>query len=352
MVSAPVPFGKLRSNHVYPKKNIPSLFSIIPPRIHLDSKNRLRFSFFTVLFIFNLVSINAVELSLDDAITAAGVEFTQDLEKGSVVAILNISSPSEELSQYVIDTLTKYLVQTRQYRIVDRARLEMIREEQHFQMSGDVSDESMQSIGRMLGARSIITGSLIRSGSMWRFTIISLNVESAEIETMVLLDVFEDPQMVFWITGEWPAIPNSPRLWTIGISGGSTFSAPWVIATLHGTISPVKYSFFEIGCDIGWLSGMETSGYYSLYPFAHYSLFLPFVKKGGWYLGAGGGWMYASYTFDDLVIAKSNAAMDINTGLNIANVLDISYTLRTNFKSMNHKVSAGFVYRFRKGDSK
>ena len=61
--------------------------------------------------------------------------------------------------------------------------------------------------------------------------------------------------------------------------------------------------------------------------------------------------MRASYTFDDLVITTSDLAMDFGMGFNFGNVVDLSYTLRTNFETLSNKVSLGFVYRFRKEDS-
>ena len=136
-------------------------------------------------------------------------------------------------------------------------------------------------------------------------------------------------------------------MWTLGISAGSSFTAPKVIATVHGTIAPFKYSFLELGCDIGWISEMKNAVYYSIYPFAHYSLFRPIGNNSGWYIGAGGGWSYESYTVDDLLLPLTGAKLDLTTGFNIFNYIDISYTLRTNFKSTNHKVSLGFMYRFR-----
>jgi hypothetical protein len=40
-------------------------------------------------------------------------------------------------------------------------------------------------------------------------------------------------------------------------------------------------------------------------------------------------------------------ALDVTTGIILWNILDISYTLRTDFKSANNKMSIGYTYRFR-----
>jgi hypothetical protein len=88
-------------------------------------------------------------------------------------------------------------------------------------------------------------------------------------------------------------------------------------------------------------------GYYSLYPYARYALFLPFEKKGGWYIGAGGGYMTAEFAYPEGNVSKNAFAACFTTGFNIGNMFDISYTLRTDFKMADNKISAGYTYRFK-----
>ena len=97
---------------------------------------------------------------------------------------------------------------------------------------------------------------------------------------------------------------------------------------------------------------MEGVDYYMAYPFVHYAFFLPFgsstkgTTKGGFHIGVGGGLMASEYRFDDFSIARRNALMDATTGINIANIIDISYSLRTNFSAFNHRFSVGYTHRF------
>jgi hypothetical protein len=138
------------------------------------------------------------------------------------------------------------------------------------------------------------------------------------------------------------------RLWSLGVSAGTSLTDPFVIGTVRGTIAPLRYSFLELGCDAGFISDVEgATSYYSIYPFAHYALFLPFSQKGGWYIGAGAGYMIADYQIEDITVSKNIFAADFIAGVNILNFFDISYTLRTDFASANHKISVGFCYRFR-----
>jgi len=66
----------------------------------------------------------------------------------------------------------------------------------------------------------------------------------------------------------------------------------------------------------------------------------------GWYIGAGGGYMIAEYTFPEGNVPVSAFAINAITGFNIASVLDISYTMRTDFASAGGKLSVGYTYRF------
>jgi len=151
------------------------------------------------------------------------------------------------------------------------------------------------------------------------------------------------------------------RLWTIGASAGSSFTIPLIIGTIRGTIAPFKNVFLEIGCDVGFLTGMpstQVENYYSIYPYAHIAYFLPFGEKGGWYAGLGAGYLVARYTFDVGSPDPINIfALDATTGFNLWNFLDISYTFKVNadFSTVSlenktgasHKLSVGYTYRFK-----
>jgi len=136
------------------------------------------------------------------------------------------------------------------------------------------------------------------------------------------------------------------QLWSAGASLGTAFSAPWIIGTVHGTIAPFKYSFFDVGLDFGLVSGKANVGYFSVYPFVHYAFFLPFAEKYGWYVGGGAGYMFANYTYSEGKITDNTFAVDLSTGVILWNMLNVSYTFKTNFKSAANKIAVGYVKRF------
>ena len=140
---------------------------------------------------------------------------------------------------------------------------------------------------------------------------------------------------------------KTAQLWTVGASAGTSFADPWMITTLHGTIAPIKNYFLELGFDLGLVSGKPDVNYYSLYPYANVAYFRPFAEKGGWYAGAGAGYLIAEYKFTQGNVPLNIFALNITAGINLFDMLDISYTLRTNFEVGSNKISVGYTYRFR-----
>jgi TolB-like protein len=122
---------------------------------------------------------------IEGAVNRASNDLVKDLPEKSTIAIINISSNDRELSSLVLDELEFQLVDAHKFTIVDRKTLDTIRTEQHFQMSGEVSDSSAVSIGEMLGANIVITGSITGSSSTQRLSIKALDVRTAQIVTMV-----------------------------------------------------------------------------------------------------------------------------------------------------------------------
>jgi TolB-like protein len=120
-------------------------------------------------------------VSLNEAINDSMAYLTERLTFGTKVAVLNFTAPLE-ISNYVTDELIAFLVNDGNLTVVDRSNLELIQKEIDFQLSGEVSDESAQAIGRKLGVQTIISGSLKQFGNIWHMQIKALEVETAKIQ--------------------------------------------------------------------------------------------------------------------------------------------------------------------------
>ena len=145
-------------------------------------------------------------VSLDHAIQTAAKTIEDNVQAGQKIAVLNFTSPTEQFSAYVIEELSGQLVSGKKLVVVDRRELDLIRQEEQFQLSGEVSDESAQSIGKKLGARLIVSGSLASLGGSYRFRIRALNVETAAIESASSADLSPgDTKTAFLLSKARPA---------------------------------------------------------------------------------------------------------------------------------------------------
>jgi hypothetical protein len=124
--------------------------------------------------------------SLEAAVVNAANNVKDRLPEGSKIAIVNISAANRDDAVFVIEELSTELVkisreENKRYTIVDRRSLDAIRRERNLQLSGDVSDETIVSIGKFLGANVVITGSITGANEFRRLRVKALDVETARL---------------------------------------------------------------------------------------------------------------------------------------------------------------------------
>lgn len=148
-------------------------------------------------FMFSLISV-AVSFSqskgvtIDNALTQAAEKFSSSLKNKTTVAILGISSSYSELSEYMLGELTTDIVQLRKLQVVTRANLDVIKKEMNFQLSGEVSDETMQQLGAKTGAQTVISGTFKPLGTLYVLDIQAFDVTTATIQDTYRSNVVSD----------------------------------------------------------------------------------------------------------------------------------------------------------------
>jgi len=144
-----------------------------------------------VLMLFGCNSTPATQagVDLDAAIRDAAIQMESRISSGTMVALVSIASPSTAFSTQVLTRLESAIVSNGKLIVVDRANLDKIREEQGFQLSGEVNDESAKRIGQLLGAGAIVTGSLTDLGDVYSLTIKVINIETATIAVSYMADL-------------------------------------------------------------------------------------------------------------------------------------------------------------------
>jgi len=157
---------------------------------------------FVFLSVFVTGILSAQELTLDEAINRAAKDIEEELPQRALVLVLSCASPSVAFTNYVLEELTDQLVIGRKVSIVDRQNLTAIRTEMDLQLSGEVSDESALSIGRLLGAHYIVAGSLTERGINYRLRFRIISIETARIISSVIIDIKNDVLVARLIGGE------------------------------------------------------------------------------------------------------------------------------------------------------
>jgi TolB-like protein len=117
----------------------------------------------------------------EEAVKRAGEKFIGGLSADLTIAIMGVSSKDTETAAFITEELQHRLVEANKFKIVDRKSLDAIYSERDFQYSGDVDDDSMVSMGKMLGANVVIVGDISGSGSTRRLNLKALDVQTGEL---------------------------------------------------------------------------------------------------------------------------------------------------------------------------
>ena len=256
------------------------------------------------------------------------------------------------------------------YAVLPRtSTLQAVVSELEFQMDGYTADEERTVLGRAINAEYVLSAEVRSLGGTNMFIAQILHVEDGSLYAGDRRDYrsVEDgiilmPELAVLLTDRAGAagrlarasrertrtamLEDPTRLWSIGATVGTSLTDPWLIGTLRGTVAPWRYLFFDIGVDVGFISKIERASYISLYPYLHFNYFRPIIRQIAGYAGLGCGFLYADYRIYDLVMTKTNFAIDIGLGFIFFNFLDVSYTLRTDFGSASNKIAIGYVKRF------
>jgi hypothetical protein len=192
---------------------------------------------------------NSPGMDLDSAIREAATQMGENLPGGTKVALVSVASSSAQLSEYVISRLEAALVSGKKLVVVDRANLDKVREEQGFQASGEVDDDSAKSIGKLLGAGAIVTGAFADLGDVYSLTLKAINIETATVAVSYPADVAKSTRIETLLAsgggagsgyGNAAAAPAARR----GSPGGSA-AAP--VQAQESVPTPVVKDAYEIG---------------------------------------------------------------------------------------------------------
>jgi TolB-like protein len=146
-------------------------------------------------------------LSIDSAINEGSNYLASRITVNSKIAIVNVQSPTNNVTNYVIDSLLMHLVNNDKFIVVERSELNALEKEQLYQLSGAESDETAVSLGKQLGTQFIISGSMLPLGDKYSLRLKVINVETAQIMGTKIFQIKTDNTLTALLEMQKDEIP-------------------------------------------------------------------------------------------------------------------------------------------------
>jgi TolB-like protein len=125
------------------------------------------------------------------------------------IAVFNIVSISARLSEYIMEETMNIFTNMHKYNMVERNKISTILQEQNFQLSGNVSDDTIQKIGNMLGAQFVVTGSLDDVGNYYRLRLFVIAIESGERRSSTAVNIIKPNEQISFLSNNAERVSTS-----------------------------------------------------------------------------------------------------------------------------------------------
>jgi len=148
---------------------------------HMGRANRLyRFSGNAKVISLDGANRRTTAAGVEGALARAAGETLKNVPKRSRIAIVFITAQDRSTTDYIAGEL-EFIWVNAGYIITDRSQLDRLRQEQNFQLSGEVDDATAVSIGKFAGADIIVTGRVDGEGNLRRLRLRALNTQTAQV---------------------------------------------------------------------------------------------------------------------------------------------------------------------------
>jgi len=162
-------------------------------------------------------------VSLNDAIRNSAQQVQEGLNKGSTIIVYQFQSHNSRLSDYVLKELFDKFVNSRKFFVLDRTAQDVIDAEIEFQFkksAGMISDESLASLTKRIGAEAIITGSLDDVGNEYRFRLKVIGIETTAAIVSYTVSVNKNDKTISGFSSHKPGIVENIETGALNILFG------------------------------------------------------------------------------------------------------------------------------------
>jgi len=126
------------------------------------------------------VSRDTVATGVEGALARAANQTLTNVPRRSRIAIVYITALDRSTTDYIAGEL-EYIWVNGGYVITDRSQLDRLRQEQNFQLSGEIDDATAVSMGKFAGADIIVTGRVDGEGNLRRLRLRALDTQTAQV---------------------------------------------------------------------------------------------------------------------------------------------------------------------------
>ena len=157
-------------------------------------------------------------LSLDDALDYTGKALSNELQeianrdfdkagKATIIIIADFATVEGKItrfSRYIADKLTPYFARSKNFSVLERALIDKVIQEHKFQASPFVDEDSTQEFGKLLGAETIVTGTISELGNAYYINTKAVDVTKGNILASLDVEVKRNSRMAALYSTDLP----------------------------------------------------------------------------------------------------------------------------------------------------
>lgn len=141
---------------------------------------------------------------------------TGSTERPVVVAVtdfVTVEGKVTKLGRLVADKLTPYIAHSKKFTVMERALIDRVLDEQQFQVSAFVDENSTVEFGKLLGAETIITGSISGLDDVFYITAKAVDVARGSLLTFADVEISRSHRLATLYHEDLPHL-NRPKIKT------------------------------------------------------------------------------------------------------------------------------------------
>ena len=133
----------------------------------------------------------------------------------AIADFVNDDGKVSKLGRYTAEKLTPYFTRSDQFQVLERALIDKVIAEQQFQVSAFVDESSTQEIGKLLGAETIVSGTISELNDAFYFNAKVVDVTYGKLLTSIDVETDRTGRLVALYSAALPKPPkekSKPRI--------------------------------------------------------------------------------------------------------------------------------------------